>query len=84
MPPVIDGVHGGERIAKLWGLKFRGLFTSPDHDTLSHLAETLSLFKVDPDELQSLNITPEVVRNALSKVKRGKSDGDTLSSDICA
>ena len=29
----------------------------------------------------SLNITPEVVHNVLSKLKRGKSDGDTLSSD---
>ena len=26
VPPVIDGVHGGERIAKLWGSKFRELF----------------------------------------------------------
>ena len=30
VPPVIDSIHGGEDIAKLWGSKFRELFTSPD------------------------------------------------------
>jgi len=39
------------------------------------------MLKVDPDDLQSINITPEVVHKALSKLKRGKSDGNILSSD---
>ena len=39
------------------------------------------MLKVDPDDLQSINITLEVVHKALSKLKWGKSDGNTLSSD---
>lgn len=39
------------------------------------------MLKVDPDDLQSINITPDVVHKALSKLKRGKSDGNILSSD---
>ena len=54
--------------------------TSPDPQAHSQLDDTLSKLKITRGELEATKVTPDI-QKAIKKLKRGKSDGEALTSD---
>ena len=55
--------------------------TSPDPQAHSQLDDTLSKLKITRGELEATKVTPDIIQRAIKKLKRGKSDGEALTSD---
>ena len=61
--------------------KFKDLLSSPDPQAHSQLHDTLSKLKITTGELEATKVTPDIIQWAIKKLKRGKSDGEALTSD---
>ena len=79
VPPSVDGITGNKPIADDWASLFESVFNIGNksaRDTLStHLSQATSL-----SDLRDIVITPDVIRDSIAHLKRGKSDGVGLSS----
>ena len=64
-----------------WFLQCKDLLTSPDPQAHSQLNDTLSKLKITRGELEATKVTPDIIQKAIKKLKRGKSDGEALTSD---
>ncbi len=78
--PVIDGVSGSENISALWCNNFKQLYNSSDGTASANLLEALDS-EVLSEDIEQLSISPETIKQAIGKLKRGKSDGGSLVSD---
>ena len=74
----VDGITDDENLVKLWSSKFKSVLSSPDPVRALQLANTLY---VSSKDLESLVISEDVVLAAVGKLKCGKSEGGSLSSD---
>ena len=77
---VVDGVSGPENVANLWCSHFKQLYNTVDGSVSIDLLSALDS-GISHDELDRTSISAEVIEVAIGKLKRGKSDGDTLMSD---
>ena len=78
--PVVDGVSGPENIANLWCSHLKQLYNTVDGSASTDLLSALDS-GISHDELDRASISAEVIEVAIGKLKRGKSDGDTLMSN---
>ena len=78
--PAVDGVSGPENIANLWCSHFKQLYNTVDGSASTDLLSALDS-GISHDELDRISISAEVIEVTIGKLKRGKSDGDTLMSD---
>ena len=76
----VDGVSGPENIANLWCSHFKQLYNTVDGSASTDLLSALDS-GISHDELDRISISAEVIEVAIGKLKRGKSDGDTLMSN---
>ena len=78
--PVIDGVSGSENISNLWCDNFKQLYNSSDGTASTNLLEHL-VSTITADDFKQMRISSSTVKEAIGKLKRGKSDGGCLVSD---
>ena len=76
--PTVDSVHGASNIAQLFSSNLESLLNSnpsaPRDDLLSSLL-------IHSDDLSSFSFSEDCVCEALGRLKPGKADGSSLSSD---
>ena len=60
---------------------FPHLRTSPYPQAHSQLDDTLFKPKITKGELEAAKVMPDIIQRAIKKLKRGKSDGEALTSD---
>ena len=77
----VNRISDDENIVELLSSKFKGTLSSPDPAHPLQLANTLNSLDVSPKDLESLVISEDVVLAAVRKLKRGKSEGGSMSSD---
>ena len=80
--PVVDGVSGPENIANLWCSHFKHLYNTVDGSASTDSLLSALDSGISHDELDQTSISAKVIEVAIGKLKRGKSDGDTLSDHI--
>ena len=78
--PVIDGISGPESIAALWNRNFKKLYNSSDGIASAELLKALD-GEVLAEDIEMLSMSPDTIKQAIGKLKRGKSDGGALVSD---
>ncbi len=78
--PVVDGVSGSENIAKLWCSSFKQLYNSSDGSASTNLLNTLDS-DISAEDINEIFINSQTVKEAIGKLKSGKSDGGPLVSD---
>ena len=77
--PIVDGISGDMSIANFWRSKFEQLLnTSRIHDAGLLLDELDHL--ITSDSVHEVVISAEVVCESVNRLKRGKSDGESLLS----
>ena len=78
--PVVDGVSGQDNISDLWCNNFKQLNNSSDGALSADLLRTLEI-KILSEDIANLSFSSEIIKQAVGKLKRGKSDGGSLVSD---
>ena len=80
-PHSVDGVCGNENLVEHWADKFKNLFTSSNPNSSNLLAQALADLEVSVEDMGSLSFSADSVCAALKKLKHGKSEGGSLTSD---
>ena len=57
------------------------MFASPDPQAHSQLDDTLSKLEITRGELEATKVTPDIIKRAIKKLMREKSNGEALTSD---
>ena len=78
--PVVDNVSGPDDVAKLWRDNFRKLYNTVDGSASTELLNTLDV-GISSTDIEQISVSSHTVREAIGKLKRGKSDGGSLVSD---
>ena len=77
MVPVVDGVSGQDNISDLWCNNFKQLYNSSDGALSADLLRTLEM-EISSEDIANLSFSSEIIKQAVGKLKRGKSDGGSL------
>jgi len=80
-PHSVDGVCGNENLVELWAGKFKNLFTSSNPNSSHMLTQALANLEVPVEDLASLSFSAATVSAALNKLKHGKAEGGSMTSD---
>ena len=78
--PVVDNVSGPDDIAKRWCDSFKKLYNTADGSASTELLNTLEA-GISSADIEHISLSSQTVREAIGKLKRGKSDGGPLVSD---
>ena len=57
------------------------MLTSPTPQAHNQLDDTLSKLKITRGELEAVKVAPDIIQRTIKKLKRGKPDGEALTSD---
>ena len=76
----IDGVSGDLPISNLWASKLCGLYNSQDVTERDNLQANV-MSNILSNDLADLGVSPDLVLECIGRLKPGKSDGTSLSSD---
>ena len=74
-------VCGNENLVEIWAGKFKNLFTSSNPNSSHLLAQALADLEVLVKDLASLSFSATTVSAALNKLKHGKAEGRSVTSD---
>ena len=80
-PHSVDGVCGNENLVVLCAGKFNNLFISSNPNISRLLAQPLVDLEVSVEDVASLSFSADSVSAALNRLKHGKSEGGSLTSD---
>ena len=77
----VDGACGDGNLVELWATKFKDLLTSSECNSSDKLAQVLAELDISSEDLLSLSIPVASVLTAVKRLKHGKSEGGSLTSD---
>ena len=75
--PVVDVVSGQDNISDLWCNNCKQLYNSSDGALSADLLRTLEM-EISSEDIANLSFSSEIIKQAVDKLKRGKSDGGSL------
>ena len=80
LPTHVDGIQGDRNIAEHFKMNFENLFNSVSYDEQEMISlmddiNTAINLNNDNGEIQTLLISPEIVKKGIFKLKNGKNDG---------
>ena len=76
----VDGVSGAQNISKHFSTKFESILNSCDPSKRDSILASIPS-SLSPDDLKSVSISEECVKEAFSHLKAGKADGSSMPSD---